>query len=136
MPWKEVSSMEERIRFVSLAESGRFEVLGLCRDFGISRKTGYKWIGSYRQDGREALEDRSRARSQLPLNYFSASLDGNRIPTDGVHAVKGVRNRFVLTAVCPLAKLSPWEDHGELRWAATFTMSSTGPMGGWRFLRR
>ena len=42
MPWKEVSSMEQRIRFMSLAESGRFEILALCRDFGISRKTGYK----------------------------------------------------------------------------------------------
>jgi transposase InsO family protein len=66
MPWKEVSSMEQRIRFVSLAESGRFEILGLCRDFGISRKTGYKWIGRYRQYGSEALKDQSRAPKRVP----------------------------------------------------------------------
>jgi transposase-like protein len=58
--------MEQRIRFVSLAQSGRFEILGLCRDFGISRKTGYKWIGRYRQDGSEALKDQSRAPKRVP----------------------------------------------------------------------
>ncbi len=42
MAWKKVSPMEEKMRFVSLAESGRFEFVGLCREFGISRKTGYK----------------------------------------------------------------------------------------------
>ena len=66
MPWKEASSMEQRIRFVNLAESGRFEILGLCREFGISRKTGYKWIGRYRQHGSEALRDLSRAPKCMP----------------------------------------------------------------------
>lgn len=61
MPWKEVSQMEERMRFVSLAESGRFEVVRLCQEFGISRKTGYKWIGRYRTYGSEELKDQSRA---------------------------------------------------------------------------
>jgi transposase len=53
--------MEEKMRFVSLAESGRFEVVGLCREFGISRKTGYKWLGRYREFGSEGLRDQSRA---------------------------------------------------------------------------
>jgi len=61
MPWKEMSPKEQRMRFVSLAESGRFEIVGLCRDFGISRKTGCKWIGRYREHGSEALRDLSRA---------------------------------------------------------------------------
>jgi hypothetical protein len=47
MPWKEMSPIEQRMRFVSLAESGRFELMSLCRDFGISRKTGYKWLKKY-----------------------------------------------------------------------------------------
>ena len=42
MPWKEVSPMEEIIRFVMLAQSARFTVSELCEQFGISRKTGYK----------------------------------------------------------------------------------------------
>ncbi len=38
MPWKETDPMTERERFVALAQTGRFTVGELCRDFGISRK--------------------------------------------------------------------------------------------------
>ena len=61
MPWKEVSVMEERMRFVSLAQSGRFEMKKLCEEFGISRKSGYKWVERYQEQGSEGLKDRSRA---------------------------------------------------------------------------
>lgn len=54
------------MRFVSLAESGRYEIVGLCRDFGISRKCGYKWIGRYRAYGSEGLRDLSRAPKSIP----------------------------------------------------------------------
>jgi putative transposase len=66
MPWNEVSPMEERLRFVSLAESGRFEFVQLCRDFGISRKNGYKWLGRYREFGSVGLKDLSRAPTRIP----------------------------------------------------------------------
>lgn len=64
MPWGETSVMEERLRFVArlLECEGMSEV---CRDFGISRKTGYKIFNRYRQDGLEALTDRSRR----PVRY-------------------------------------------------------------------
>lgn len=44
MPWKEVTPMDEIIRFVSLANSGRFHITDLCEQFGISRKTAYKHL--------------------------------------------------------------------------------------------
>jgi transposase InsO family protein len=53
--------MEQKQRFVSLAGSGHFTVTELCREFGISRKTGHKWLGRHAQGGMKALEDRSRA---------------------------------------------------------------------------
>jgi transposase InsO family protein len=53
--------MEQRLRFVTLAQSGHFTVSELCEQFGISRKTGYKWIGRYAASGSKGLEDRSRA---------------------------------------------------------------------------
>ena len=43
MPWKNVSSMEQKQQFVSMAGSGHFTVTELCVQFGISRKTGHKW---------------------------------------------------------------------------------------------
>jgi transposase InsO family protein len=64
MPWRETSVMEDRLRFVArlLEGEGMSEV---CRDFGISRKTGYKIFNRYKDDGLEALTDRSRR----PVRY-------------------------------------------------------------------
>ncbi|HEY5745323.1 MAG TPA: helix-turn-helix domain-containing protein [Chryseolinea sp.] len=53
--------MEQKQRFVSLAQSGHFTVSELCEQFGISRKTGHKWLGRYEESGLEGLEERSRA---------------------------------------------------------------------------
>ena len=58
--------MEERLRFASLAESGRFEIGKLCSEFGISRKSGYKWLERYRERGSAGLKDRSRAPLRIP----------------------------------------------------------------------
>jgi len=41
MPWKESSVMDERMRFVIRLKDGE-SMAALCREFGISRKTGYK----------------------------------------------------------------------------------------------
>lgn len=60
MPWKEVLLMEERVRFVSLAESGKQSMASLCREYGISRKTGYKWLGRKRELGLAGLKEMSR----------------------------------------------------------------------------
>ena len=53
--------MEQRLRFVTLAQSGHFTVSELCEQFSISRKTGHKWIGRHAAGGFKGLEDRSRA---------------------------------------------------------------------------
>ena len=64
MPWKECSVTQERLRFVArlLDGEGMSEV---CRDFGISRKTGYKILSRYKDQGLDALTDRSRR----PVRY-------------------------------------------------------------------
>jgi transposase InsO family protein len=64
MPWKESSVVEERLRFVARLLEGE-EMSQLCREFGISRKTGYKVFDRYKEHGLEALSDRSRR----PVRY-------------------------------------------------------------------
>jgi transposase len=59
MPWKASSVMDERLRFVARLLDGE-TMTELCRDFGISRKTGYKIFDRYKEHGLEALNDRSR----------------------------------------------------------------------------
>jgi len=59
MPWQECSKMDERLRFVArLLEGEKMAVL--CREFDISRKTGYKIFSRYKDCGLEGLTDRSR----------------------------------------------------------------------------
>ena len=66
MPWKEVLPMEERLRLMILAESGRFEFKAFCEQFRICRRVGYKWLGRYREYGMEGLREVSRAPLRMP----------------------------------------------------------------------
>jgi transposase InsO family protein len=60
MPWREVSTMSLRQEFVALAWSSAIPFSTLCQRCGISRKTGYKWIGRAESADPDALHDRSR----------------------------------------------------------------------------
>lgn len=68
MPWKETCPMEERIRFVHAFEDEEEEptLAAVCRRFGVSRKTGYKWLERYAEGGVEGLKDRPTAAHSQP----------------------------------------------------------------------
>ena len=67
MPWKETDVRRERIAFVARALSVGSTLNPLCREFGISRKTGYKWLRRFDQVGRlSALEEHSRRPQHSP----------------------------------------------------------------------
>ena len=66
MPWNETCAMNERKAFINAWKSNRFTVAELCRRFGISRKTGYKWINRVLAEGQAGLNDRSRAAHHHP----------------------------------------------------------------------
>jgi transposase InsO family protein len=58
--------MKERTRFVTGAERGLYSMVELCARYGISRKTGYKWLERYTEHGPTGLADRSRAPEHCP----------------------------------------------------------------------
>lgn len=60
MPWKEVTTVSLRLDFIKLALTKDANFSQLCRKFRISRKTGYKWLHRYLEEGSEGLRDRSR----------------------------------------------------------------------------
>jgi transposase InsO family protein len=64
--------MEEIIRFVMLAQSARFTVSELCEQFGISRKTGYKYLARYAAAGVKGLALRSHRPHQFPQRTEAA----------------------------------------------------------------
>jgi len=70
MPWKVCKPMDERLKFIARLLDGE-QMAGLCREFGISRKTGYKILTRYNATGLEGLTDRSRRpyrhANQLPI---------------------------------------------------------------------
>ena len=72
MPWKETDVMTEKERFIMLAQTGRFTITDLCADFGISRKTGHKYLQRYQADGRHGLNDHSRRPKDCPFTTSSA----------------------------------------------------------------
>ncbi len=60
MAWLETSPVNERLRFIADAQRQVFTMTELCTRFGISRKTGYKWLGRYEDEGPGGLVDQSR----------------------------------------------------------------------------
>ena len=84
MPWRETCVMDERDRFIREWNVQPYRsVVELCDEFGISRKTAYKWIGRYEEDGIEGLKDRSRRPWSSP----------NAISADMIHRIVAVRQR-------------------------------------------
>ena len=71
MPWKTSSEEEERRRFV-LAVGRAKSLAGLCRQCGISRSTGYKWLRRFEADGE------LRSRSRRPLTPWRWDLKWRR----------------------------------------------------------
>ncbi|HXZ17831.1 MAG TPA: IS481 family transposase [Roseiarcus sp.] len=97
--------MDERVRFIAAVTTGEWSMTALCEEFGISRKTGYKWVGRYREEGAAGLAERSRA----PLT------PGRTTPTHLVEAIVGLRRarpswgpRKIMAKLGAGAPEAPW----------------------------
>lgn len=66
MPWREHRTMSLKIEFVERAKRGE-KVARLCREFGISRTTGHKWVQRFEEQGYDGLEEQSRRPKSAPL---------------------------------------------------------------------
>lgn len=66
MPWDERTTMSERKKFIVAANQADRNLSQLCREYGISRKTGYKWLKRYEQEGVDGLADRLRCAKRCP----------------------------------------------------------------------
>jgi len=85
MPWKATDVMECRIEFVLRAARGEMSFSRLCREYGISRPTGYLWVGRYEEAGSvRALAERSRRPHRSPRRT-SAEVEG---------AIVALRDRY------------------------------------------
>src|SRR5688572_6007441 len=83
MPWTKTEPMNERVKFIAEWLRHEESVTALCRDAGISRKTGYKWIDRYEQGGVAALAERSRVSRSHP----------HAVPAEIVEAILALRRQ-------------------------------------------
>lgn len=67
--------MEERVKFVHQWRRGESSLAEQCRQYGVSRKTAYKWLERYQEQGLAGLQDRSRAPHEHPNQVSGAVLE-------------------------------------------------------------
>jgi putative transposase len=110
MPWLETAPVDERERFIAAHRHGLYPMTDLCARFGISRKTGYKWLARYDAEGRAGLRDRSRAPHTCP----------HRIDADVAALLVAARERHPSWGP---AKLLHWlaPRHPDMEWPAVST---------------
>ena len=103
MPWKECSVMDERLRFVAKLLDGE-AMTDVCREFGISHKTGHKIFHRYKESGFEALSHRCRRpvryAKQLPPQIENLIVAFKREkPHGGARKIRELLVRRLFTAV-------------------------------------
>ncbi len=99
MPWKECSIMDEKLKFIAKLLDGE-SMSSLCREFGISRKTGYKIRDRYKTCGIDGLTNRSRRpykqANQLPMQIEKIIVQAKREkPSWGARKIRErIRRQF------------------------------------------
>jgi putative transposase len=99
MPWKETCLMDEKIKFIAMVKSGIYSFASVCRQFDVSRKTGYELLARYEAEGERALVARSRAPHGHP-NALSAALVKRLLDTKATYVQFGprkVRDYLIMT---------------------------------------
>lgn len=90
MPWNEVSVMDQRLELVTLMRAAGGPGVGaLCRRFGVSRKTAYKWLARARA-GDRTLADRPRRPARSP-GRCAASVEERVVALRRAHPAWGAR---------------------------------------------
>ena len=113
LPWKDTNPQMEQERFILATLEGREKFSSLCRAFGISRKTGYKRLHRYEEEGFEGLGDRSRAPHSHP-NRVPEAVEEQVVAARQAHPTWGPK------------KLVAWLENREpqTRWPAASTVGN------------
>jgi putative transposase len=98
MPWKETTPLNERLKFIAAClEDDLDNFAALCRQFGISRKTGYKWLERFEQHGAAGLADRPHT-PQRPPHRLPESLVDLLVATRKAHPTWGPKKLHAFLA--------------------------------------
>jgi putative transposase len=134
MPWKTERIRDQRWRFLKCWRAGKMTVAGLCRRIGISRKTAYKWIARFEQEGRRGLHDRSRCARLIRNRPGWRWLERvrrvrARHPTWGARKLRTVlRKRYGAYDVPSVAAIGRWLRRGRLTQKRCRRSTRRGPV--------
>jgi putative transposase len=90
VPWSQISPMSQREEFIQLYLQRRHTVRELCDTFGVSEKTGYKWLRRFLAGGSAGLADRSHA-PHCPSHRTSSELVARIVTLRREHPTWGPR---------------------------------------------
>ena len=90
MPWREVSAVDQREEFVMLACCEGSCLRELCRRYGVSPTTGYKWLARHASEGRAGLVERSR-RPRVSPGRTAGAMEERIVALRDRHPVWGGR---------------------------------------------
>ena len=100
MPWKETQKMNQKIEFVMKAlNCDNFREL--CRDYGISAKTGYKWRERFVEQGLAGMEEQSRRPRSHAKELPEAGGVRDRAPQAGARPLGAAQDPSALRAQAP-----------------------------------
>jgi transposase len=101
MPWKETTTMEQKVEFICEWRTGKYSITELCKAFNISRPTAYKFIARFEKDGIEGLKGQSTVPKKHP-NSTKDEVVKNIIQLKEKHRLWGAKKiRRLLFNVCP-----------------------------------
>ena len=110
MPWLQKDQMTMKLEFIELALSKEFKMSELCRKYGITRPTAYKWLARYREEGVDGLIETSRRPHHSP----------NRIEANEVELILQTREKFPCWGGRTLRQYLINEGHQNLPCESTF----------------
>ncbi len=111
MPWNQVTKMEIRKQFMEKVTEEGLSMAAACRQFNVSRPTGYKWLERFEAQGDAGLEDQSRAPKRIP-HRTAESIEAHVVRLRSRHPTWGPKKlRAVLLRRFP-----------EVDWPAASTM--------------
>jgi putative transposase len=97
MPWQEVTPVEQRLDFIRDYKTEQFTMTELVSQYGISRKTGYKWLERYETEGIVGLQDQSR-RPQVSPHATAPELVATLIAIRTRHPRWGAKKLLAVAA--------------------------------------
>lgn len=95
MPWKDTTTMEQKVEFICEWLSGNYKITELCKSFGISRPSAYLLISKYEKYGIEGLLEKSKAPRNHP-NKTKEEIELKILKLKGLHHRWGAKKIRIL----------------------------------------